>query len=220
MPATDLSLGTPGASAESTPGGPGGKMTSGWASPAILGSLLFGMITIFLGLLLLPSPYSSGVNGLAHGLAFGNHWVSEFAVISGGLLVILGILSLLEGHQWFGSVFFGYGAFWLAWGTSYASGVGNGWAVSAFAFLFLLFTLTFLISSFKHGWGAMLALLFLFIAFILLIVAFATAGAGTKVSSGEAWAVGGEWIFTGILWWYGGTARLTNQTYGKRVLPL
>ena len=197
-------------------------MTSGWANPSILGWLVFGIMTIFFGLLLLPGPYSSGLtvfSGSAHGLVFSAFGIGTMAYGVAVLLALVGLISLFQGHTFWGSVFLGYGAFWGLFGFSSHHGGFAGYGMAAVAFLWLLFTFTFFLSSMKHGWGTFFAFLFLLVAFAVLTVAFWQIGAGTKISSSESWAFGGELIVTGFLWWYGGTAALTNHTYGKKILP-
>ena len=95
-----------------------------------------------------------------------------------------------------------------------------GYGGAGFMIIWMLFTLTFLISSFKHGWGTFLGLLFLFVGIILLVIDLWQIGAGNTISSGEKWAIGGEWIATGLIWWYGATAALTNHTYNRKLLPV
>jgi succinate-acetate transporter protein len=187
----------------------GAKTTNGWASPAILGFLAFGMTIILFGLSKLPKPYGNGFVGFAGVPA-------TEAVLGGAVLGLVGLITLWKGHLYWGSAFLGYAAFWITLTESGTFGYGS----AGFAFIWLLFTLTFLLSSFKHGWGTFFFLLFLFVGFILLLIEFWQMGAGTKISSGEMWAVGGEWIFTGLIAWYAGTADLTNHTYNKRVLPI
>ena len=206
---------------DSSSGGPGGKLTSGWASPSILGLLAFGLMTILLGLLALPSPYSSGFGATPHGISTSFVAVTQMALAVGGLLVIIGVISLIEGHLYWGSAFLGYGIFWGSWGwATHHLGFGSGYGEAAFMFLWLMFTLTFLVSSIKHGWATLIAFLFLFVGIILLLVVAWQTGAGNTISSGEHWAVGGELIATGLIWWYGGTAQLTNHSFAKKFLPV
>ncbi len=195
-----------------------------WASPAVVGLMGFGTTTMIAGLSNLPSPY---VNG------FANNWaVFGMALAFGGIAqFVAGGIALRKGNMFAGSAFMGYGAFWLAFTwmlTSYAPGaIAAGtpilWAVAGFAFVWMMFTFTFLINAPKHGWGIFLVFLFLFIAFILLVVKFASLAAGQTTFTGDNganWAVGGEIIFDGFLAWYVATADLTNWNYGRKVLPV
>ncbi|HTT16109.1 MAG TPA: GPR1/FUN34/YaaH family transporter [Thermoplasmata archaeon] len=215
MPATDSAMASPMGSSESgTSAAMGQKWTSGWATPGILGTLIFGMITILTGLWILPHPYGDGFKADVTGIAF-------MGYAAAALLLFVGVVAFLEGHQFWGTAFLGYAGFWGAW--SYAlhhfGWFGSGYGAAGFAFIWMLFTLTFLVSSLKHGWGAVFAFLLLWVAFVLLIIAFWQTGAGTHISNNEYWAIGGEWVFTGLVWWYGGLAQLTNHTYGKKILP-
>ena len=197
-----------------------------WASPAVIGLMGLGTTTMLAGLTNLPTPWGAG---------FADNWVVYgMAVFFGGLAqLIAGFVALRKGNMFAGSAFVGYGAFWLAF-TSMLSPIFGGfvagspagtpvfWGVAGFAFMWLLFTFTFLINSPKHGWGIFLIFLFLFIAFILLVVKFASLAAGQttfNADGGANWAVGGEIFFDGFLAWYVATADLTNWNYGRKVLP-
>jgi succinate-acetate transporter protein len=209
-------MGPPMGSASSS-GAPGGSMmASGWASPAILGFMVFGIATIMLGLLFLPKPYGGSYAGIAPGIFYLGYAVAL-------VLGFVGLISIIEGHQYWGTVFLGYAAFWGAYSYAFIhGGFANGFGLAGYSFVWLLFTVTFLISSFKHGWGTFFSFLFLAIAFILLVVGFWDSGSAFnlgKISSGQLWATGGWWIFTGAVWWYNGTAQLTHHTYGKKILP-
>ncbi|MGP8077308.1 MAG: acetate uptake transporter [Thermoplasmata archaeon] len=198
-----------------------------WATPAVIGLMGFGLTTMLAGLSNLPAPY---VNGFGTG-AQGNWGVFGMAMVFGGLVqLIAGIIGLRKGNLFAGSAFVGYGAFWIAFTsmlTIYApSSLLNPlanhvgfYAIAAFAFVWMMFTLTFLINSMKHGWGIFFVFLFLFLAFILLVVKFWQLGAGDTISTGENWAVGGIIILTGLTAWYVATAVLTNWNYGRKVLP-
>jgi uncharacterized protein len=192
-----------------------------WASPSVLGLMGFGLTTMMAGLSNLPSPYGNG---------FAGNWaVYGLAIAFGGIAqLIAGIIGLRKGNLFAGTAFVGYGAFWLSF-TAITSAIpttlgtvptGALYAISAFAFLWMMFTLTFLINSMKHGWGIFFVFLFLFISFILLVVKFWQLAAGNTVSTGESWAVGGIIILTGLTAWYVATADLTNWNYGRKVLPV
>jgi uncharacterized protein len=203
-----------------------------WASPAVVGLMGFGTTTMIAGLTNLPLPYAAG---------FANNWVVYgMAIAFGGIAqLIAGLIALRKGNMFAGSAFMGYGAFWIAFTlmlTSYVGGAGTGapvyYGVAGFAFVWVLFTFTFLINSPKHGWGIFAVFFFLFIAFILLVAKFfslaANAGGCTAVvgcgpfaaDAAANWAVGGEIILTGLIAWYVATADLTNWNYGRKVLPV
>jgi uncharacterized protein len=194
-----------------------------WASPAVVGLMGFGTTTMIAGLSNLPTPYGAG---------FGGNWVVYgMAIAFGGIAqLIAGIIALRKGNMFAGSAFMGYGAFWLAFTlmlTTYVGQAGTGtpifYGVAGFAFVWMMFTFTFLINAPKHGWGILLVFLFLFIAYILLVVKFYSIASGASTFNADAsanWAVGGEIIFDGLLAWYVATADLTNWNYGRKVLPV
>jgi len=198
-----------------------------WGTPAIIGLMGFGTTTMVAGLSNLPAPYSNGFvnNWVVYGMALAFGGTAQFAA---------GLVALRKGNVFAGSAFVGYGAFWIAFtlmlveftgqipGPVGATGVIY-YGVAGFAFIWFLFTLTFLINAPKHGMVLTGVFLFLTIAFLLLTVKFwqiaANGGNPSVISTGEGWAVGGEIFFTGLLAWYLATADLTNWNYGRKVLP-
>jgi uncharacterized protein len=194
-----------------------------WASPAVVGLMGFGTTTMIAGLSNLPTPYVSGFvnNWVVFGMALAFGGTAQFAA---------GLIALRKGNMFAGSAFMGYGAFWLAFTlmlTQFAGMSGGApslfWGVAGFAFVWMMFTFTFLINSPKHGWGIFAVFLFLFLAYILLVVKFASLAAGQSTfnaDQGANWAVGGEIIFDGLIAWYVATADLTNWNYGRKVLPV
>ena len=207
-----------------------------WANTAVVGLMGFGTTTMIAGLTNLPTPYSAGfaANWVVFGMALAFGGTAQF---------IAGLISLRKGNMFAGSAFVGYGAFWWAFTLMLVEFAPGGPAVSptngalflgvaGFAFIWMLFTFTFLINAPKHGWGVFLVFLFLFIAFILLTVKFYSIGVtscapalpgtcGTFAGNAPAnWAVGGEILFDGFLAWYVATADLTNWNYGRKVLPV
>jgi uncharacterized protein len=196
-----------------------------WASPAVVGLMGFGTTTMIAGLSNLPTPYGAG---------FGGNWVVYgMAVAFGGIAqLIAGLIALRKGNMFAGSAFMGYGAFWLAFTlmlTTFTAQIpavdapAIFYGVAGFAFIWMMFTFTFLINAPKHGWGIFMVFLFLFIAYILLVVKFWSIASGQTTFAADAsanWAVGGEIIFTGFIAWYVATADLTNWNYGRKVLPV
>ncbi len=195
-----------------------------WASPATVGLMGFATTTMIAGLSNLPDPYGAGFGGnwVVYGMALAFGGTAQFAA---------GLVALRKGNMFAGSAFMGYGAFWIAFTlmlTVYTAqippgtGLGLYYGVAGFAFIWMLFTLTFLINAPKHGWALTGVFVLLFIAFILLVVKFSSLASGSTTfgPSGSAnWAVGIEILLTGILAWYVGTADLTNWNYGRKVLP-
>jgi uncharacterized protein len=184
-----------------------------WASPATLGLFGFGMTTVVAGLTNLPTPYSSGVT---------NSTVFPLAMAFGGSCqFIAGAIALRKGNMFAGTAFTGYGAFWwaftllLLWDTATPTLYG----ISAFAFVWMLFTLAFLINAPKHGWGIFMVFLLLWLAFVLLTVKFWMLGGGTTPSNTLDWVIGGEIVLTGLMAYYVGLADLTNWNYGRKIMP-
>jgi uncharacterized protein len=191
-----------------------------WASPATLGLFGFGLTTMIAGFSNLPAPYASAT-------AVSNGTVFPMAMAFGGACqFIAGAIALRKGNMFAGTAFTGYGAFWwaftlfLLWDP--ASGISL-YGVAAFTFVWMLFTLAFLINAPKHGWGIFMVFLLLWIAFILLTVKFwilaGSSTPATAISNGFAWFIGGEIFATGAMAYYVGLADLTNWNYGRKVLP-
>jgi len=209
-------------------GGPPSTDTkaAGWGSAEILGFLAFAGAFIIAGLAFLPAPYGKSF-GIAYGagtftLAGGSAFYT-LAVIFGGLaLLIAGYMTLKQGHQFKGTAFVTYGLFWIAFPI--AASAGNPtYSLSAFMFVFMMISLTFLIASLKHGWSTFFVFLLTFVAFILWVVMFwqlaPTNTTPGSFSKGESWAIGGELILTGLAAWYLATAQLTNSSWGRKVFP-
>ena len=204
---------------EMTPGAPGTKAANGWTGTAILGFLAFGLTAILYGLSQLPKPYSAGFTASVLG-----NTVTD-VTLGGLVLLLVGLIGLLQGHAYWGSAFLGSAGFWVIWSTTGQTIQSTltdpaGYAVAGIAFIWLLFTLTYLISSMKHGWGTFFGFLFLFVAIILSLIEAWQVGGATKLATGTEWAAGGLWIVTGIVWWFKGTNDLTSHTYGRKILPL
>ena len=200
-----------------------------WGTPAVVGLMGFGTTTMIAGLSNLPAPYSNGFAGnwVVYGMALAFGGTAQFAA---------GLVALRKGNVFAGSAFIGYGAFWIAFTLMLTQFVGQSgisatnpvpifYGVSGFAFIWMLFTLTFLINAPKHGMVLTGVFFFLTIAFLLLVIKFwqiASNIAATPtytIPTAEAWVVGGWIFFTGLLAWYLATADLTNWNYGRKVLP-
>lgn len=191
-----------------------------WGTPAIIGLMGFGTTTMIAGLTNLPAPYSAGFGGnwVVFGMALAFGGTAQFAA---------GLVALRKGNVFAGSAFVGYGAFWLAFTLmlveflpgAIAAHTPFFYGISGFAFIWMLFTITFLINAPKHGMVLTAVFLFLVIAFLLLGIQFYQLGQGNTISAGESWLVGGEIMFDGLLAWYLATADLTNWNYGRKVLP-
>jgi uncharacterized protein len=189
-----------------------------WGTPAIVGLMGFGTTTMLAGLTNLPAPYNAG---------FANNWVvfGMAAAFGGTAQFAAGLIALRKGNVFAGSAFIGYGSFWWAFTlmlTQFAPLAGKApilYAIAAFAFIWMMFTITFLINAPKHGMVLTGVFFFLTIAFLLLTIQFYQLAQGNTISTGESWLVGGEIFFDGLLAWYLATADLTNWNYGRKVLP-
>jgi uncharacterized protein len=190
-----------------------------WGTPAIIGLMGFGTTTMIAGLSNLPAPYSNGFaqNWVVYGMALAFGGTAQFAA---------GLIALRKGNVFAGSAFVGYGSFWLAFTlmlTQFAPLGGAAptlfWGVAGFAFIWMMFTITFLINAPKHGMVLTIVFLFLVIAFALLTWKFATLAGGNTLSTTDSWLVGGEIFFDGLVAWYLATADLTNWNYGRKILP-
>jgi uncharacterized protein len=193
-----------------------------WGTPAIIGLMGFGTTTMIAGLSNLPSPYSNGFAGnwVVYGMALAFGGTAQFAA---------GLVALRKGNVFAGSAFVGYGSFWLAFtlmlvefvGPAATAGAPIYYGVAGFAFIWFMFTLTFLINAPRHGMVLTGVFLFLTIAYILLVVKFWQLANGntSSLTGAEGWAIGGEIFFDGLLAWYLATADLTNWNYGRKILP-
>lgn len=207
-------------------GGPDGKTTT--AGPTILGLLAFGLTALLFGLTQLPGPWNhdlvTGTTTLPF-LYLNGHPVASISgtieVFGGLVLVLLGILMLwlYKSEVFWGTAMFGYGAFFVVLAGVTSTSAAFDYGTAAIALIWVLFTLTYLINSMKHGWLTFLFFLFLFIGMILLAVQYWQAGAASKISGEEWGAIAGFWIVAGVLAWYLGTVKLTELTYGRKLLP-
>jgi succinate-acetate transporter protein len=188
----------------------------------VVGLLGFGATLMLLGFTLLPPPYSNGFAGFGPAMAT--------ALFFGGILTaIAGLMALKRGHLFWGSAFAAFGAFFVAWtftvglaGASFGLFTlpgASGYGLAGFSFVYMLMTLTFLLSARKHGWMTLGFFFFFWLAMILWTALFWMSAAGNSVSNGQMWANGAITILAGLIAWYAATAQLTNWTYGKKYLP-
>jgi len=228
MPATSGSLEAGMGVGGLPPPPPPAEKPEWWASPSVVGLMGFGTTTMIAGLSNLPDPYDLG---------FANNWVVYgMALAFGGIAqLIAGLIGLRKGNLFAGSAFVGYGSFWIAYTFMLAFFVFDAGAtspfyygVAGFAFIWMLFTFTFMINAPKHGWGITFVFVFLFISFALLVAKFWSLAAGVNATGNSSpfyqtgadnWIVGGIIILTGLIAWYVATAILTNWNYGRKILP-
>lgn len=187
----------------------------------VAGLIGMGVTLILMGLSLLPSPYGAGFAAQFGGA--GMFWavLPTAATFAGGILVLLGLIGLWKGHLFWGSAFVSYGAFFWVWTMTVTQRLTQVqyYGLAGFTFVFLLMTLTFLISSMKHGWLAFFLYLFFLFSTILWTVYYWMIAAGNNVSNGQMYANAVITILTGLIAWYTATAQLTNWTYGRKVIP-
>jgi uncharacterized protein len=180
-----------------------------WASTATLGLMGFGLTTI--------------LAGLTVGAWIGAGATFSMALFFGGAAqIIAGIIALRKGNMFAGSAFTSYGAFWWAfvWLNTTYSTLATHYDAPAFFFVWMLFTLTFLICAWKHGIGVFLVFLTLWLAFVLLTINAWEQAAGSPLSKGAMQGIGGEIVLTGLLAWLTATADLANWNFGRKVIPI
>lgn len=182
----------------------------------VAGLLGMGVTLLLVGLSLLPKPYGNGFVGF---------WaaVPTAGIFGGVILILLGLIGLWKSHLFWGSAFIAYGAFFSIWSgtiTRLATLTQvQFYGLAGFTFVFMLMTLTFLLSSPKHGWLTVGLFGFFFLSTIMWLVTYWMTAAGNSISTGQMWATAAITILTGLIAWYMATATLTNWTYGKKYLP-
>ncbi len=180
------------------------------ANPAPLGLAGFGLTTVLLSLLnaaLLPAAATNAVIPLA--FAYG-----------GAAQIIAGILEYRNGNT-FGTVaFISYGTFWwwyalLLWtlNAGWLKSPGNA-GLGVTLLLWGVFTLYMWVSTFRLNVALWLVFLTLWITYGLL--AAGSLGAGVRYQRIGGW-VG---LACGAIALYTSFAEVTNDTFGRRVIPL
>ncbi|MGW3241569.1 acetate uptake transporter [Streptomyces sp. NPDC001070] len=171
------------------------------AGATALGYLSLGLTLIAFGL------FSTGV--------FDNTAAADAAglalVVGGVTQFVAGMWEFYGGNGFTGTAFAALGAFWLTW--SAASGASASKEVTGlFMLLWALLALSLTMAAWQMGGVAQAA-------FGLLTVSTALFGIATLASNSGLGKVAG-WIglAAGAVAWYGGTALLTNATWGRRAL--
>ena len=185
-----------------------------WASPAVLGLFGFALTTMCIGLSVTQNLGIDGVPGLAMAAAFGG--TGQF---------IAGLIALRKGEIFPGTVFTCYGCFW--WSVfmidvvlaKYFEMPPKGNDMLIFWWMWTLVTITFLISSWKHGVGICTTFIILIIAFLLLdikqhLVIHETDD--TDLNRATGWII----FLCGFTAWLTGLAIMTNNQYGKVLIPI
>jgi len=184
-----------------------------WASTAVLGLFGFALTTMCIGLATTGNLGIDAVPGLSMAAAFGG--TGQF---------IAGLIQLRRGDIFAGTVFTCYGCFW--WSVFFLdvvmpwfghSPAGNDMLI--FWWMWTLVTTTFLISSWKHGPGICATFVILIIAFLLLDIKQHLAiheTNDTDLNKAVGWII----FLCGLCAWATGTAVMTNNQYGRVIIPL
>lgn len=172
-----------------------------WANPTVIGLMGFGMTTMLTGINI--AGYFPG--GAALALAFIWGGVAQF---------IAGWVALKQGNIFTGTVFVGYGSFWIALFLFSNTGVGLPVQSDMLGFwlMWTLFTFVFTINAPKHGPGVTTAFVLLLLGFILLD---AVAAGVSTIAKAAGWEI----FLTGLVAWYVAMAVETNANYGRKILP-
>lgn len=178
------------------------------ANPAPLGLAGFGLTTVVLSSInagLIPTTATPAVVPLA--FAYG-----------GVAQIIAGVLEFLKGNT-FGTVAFtSYGLFWW-WYAFLLWTIGAGWierpdpvGIGIVLLLWGIFTLYMWVSTFRSNRAVWTVFLLLWITFFLL--------AGGDLGMGTGTFGGWVGLVTGLAALYVSFAEVTNETFGRTVLPL
>ncbi|WUD75199.1 acetate uptake transporter [Streptomyces sp. NBC_00510] len=137
---------------------------------------------------------------------------ARLALVVGGVTqFVAGMWEFYGGNGFTGTAFASLGAFWVTW--SAGSGAGASKEVAGlFMLLWALLALSLTMAAWQMGGVAQAV-------FGLLTVAMALSGIAALASnSGLGKAAGWVGLAAGAVAWYGGTALLTNATWGRRAL--
>ena len=172
-----------------------------WANPSVIGLMGFAMTTMLTGLNI--AGYFPGGAALALALMWG-----------GAAQFVAGWVALKQGNIFTGTVFVGYGSFWIALFLFSNANVGlpSQPDMLGFWLMWTLFTFVFTINAPRHGPGVTTT-------FVLLLFGFILLDANSAGLSGIAKAAGWEIFLTGLAAWYVAMATETNVNYGRKILP-
>jgi succinate-acetate transporter protein len=157
--------------------------------------------------------------GLLHG--GGMPVVLDMALIFGGLMqVICGVLEIVGGNTFVGSVFGTFGPLWITfaafqlWFAPMVPKADIPSAVALFLTVFAVPTFYFLIAALKTDWVLVIVVLLILITLVLMALSAGLGNPGLNVVAGwltMIFAVGA---------WYHAAAQLLAATWGKEVLPV
>lgn len=182
----------------------------GFADPAPLGLVGFGLTTVLLSLV------NAGIFGVDLEMV-----VIPMAIAYGGTIqLIAGVMEYRNGNRFGTTAFTSYGAFWW-WFALLFLFQNNGWipqvstsAIGVALIMWGVFTTYMWIATFKLNWG-------LFAVFLALSVTFYLLGFGDFLGIGWLVVAGGYvGIATGLLALYVSLAEVVNWTWGDDVVPL
>jgi len=178
------------------------------SNPAPLGLMGFGMTTVLLNL------HNAGLYALGS-------MILSMGIFYGGLAQIFaGLLEYRRGNTFGTTAFCSYGLFWLSFvGLLTLPGIlgvnpPDSSAVAAYLFMWGLFTFLMFFSTLKKNVALEIVFLSLAILFWLLALGEVT---GIEIITRIA---GIEGIFCGFSAIYLAIAEVTNEVYGREVLPI
>ena len=183
--------------------------TKGFADPGPLGLAAFATTTFLLSL------FNAGIAP-----ANLEKTVLPLALFYGGLAqLIAGLFEFRKANTFGATAFVSYGAFWLSF-AAFVQFVepalpeaSTKTATGLFLLGWTIFTLYMLIASLKTSGALIGVFLFLFLTFLALVL-------GTLAGVAALATVGGILgIVTAIVAWYASFAVVTNETYGRQVIP-
>jgi succinate-acetate transporter protein len=177
---------------------------SGYANPAPLGLMGFGMTTVLLNLHNAGLFPMGGVI-LAMGICYG-----------GIAQVIAGVIEYRKGNAFGGLAFCSYGFFWLSLVFILMYGGAESPAMGAYLILWGLFTLYMFICTLRQTVTNRIVFGSLVLLFALLAWSKLAGGNGALIGAIAGW----EGIFCGLSAIYAAAAQTINEAYGRKVLPL
>jgi succinate-acetate transporter protein len=185
------------------------------ANPAPLGLMGFGMTTVLLNL------HNANIIALSA-------MILGMGIFYGGIAqVIAGIMEWKKGNTFATTAFTSYGMFWLVLVTLWLlpdMGFGKApaaddAALTAFLFMWGLFTFVLFIGTFKLSRALQVVFGTLTILFFLLAYEHTIPG-DNPMRHTIGMIAGYEGIFCGMSAIYTGLAQVLNEVYGKKLLPL
>ena len=177
---------------------------SGYANPAPLGLMGFGMTTVLLNL------HNAGLFEV-------NIVILAMGVFYGGISqMIAGVIEYKKGNAFGGLAFTSYGAFWLTLVAIFVKGGAPASAMGAYLAIWGLFTLYMFIGTLKQSMTNRVIFGSLTILFALLAISKFAGESGAVIGR----IAGVEGIFCGFSAIYGAMAQTLNDVYGRDVFPL